>query len=81
MIFHFQVRTETHVLLAESADLDGLEAARVEASRRAGDLLLQHASRLWVDEDWQMDVTNDAGLILFVIHISAMRTAATQPRA
>jgi hypothetical protein len=77
MIFHFQVRTESHVLLAESADMRDLDDARVEASRRAGSLLFEHAGQLWVDEDWRMDVTDSEGLILFVIHISAMKTAAT----
>ena len=75
--FHFQVRTQTHNLLAEGAELADLEAARVEASRRVGDLLKEHAGRLWTDEDWQMHVTDEVGLILFVIQISAMRTSAT----
>ena len=34
--FHFQVRTDTHVLLAEATDLPGTTEARVEASRRIG---------------------------------------------
>lgn len=79
MIFHYQVRTETHVLLTEVVQLEHLDAARVEASRRVGRLLLEHAGQIWVDEEWQMDVTDEAGLILFVIHISAMLTAATTP--
>ena len=29
--------------------------------------------KLWANEDWQMDVTDDTGLILFVINISAMQ--------
>lgn len=52
-------------------------AARREAARRVGQLLQEHASRIWVDEDWQMDITNEVGLILYVIHVSATRTAAT----
>ena len=75
--FHFQVRTETHVLLAEAADLPGATEARVEAARRVGDLLKAHAEQLWVDEDWHMAVTDGTGLILFVIQVSAMRSAAT----
>ena len=77
MQFHFQVRTETHVLLTQAAELDSLDAARVEASQRIGDLLRRHAGQLWQDEEWQMDVTDGAGLILFVIQVSASRTAAT----
>lgn len=53
-----------------------MDQARVEAARRIGELLKQHAGKLWADEEWQMDVTDDVGLILFSIHVSAMNTAA-----
>ena len=75
--FHFLVRTDTHVLSSDSVDLSSLETARVEASRRIGDLLRTHADAIWVDKEWQMDVTDQAGLILFVINVSAMKSAAT----
>jgi hypothetical protein len=75
--FHFVVRTDTHVLSSGSVDLSSLEAARVAASTRIGDLLKTHAEAIWVDKEWQMDVTDAAGLILFVINVSAMKSAAT----
>lgn len=75
--FHFQVRTESHVLLTEGAELKGLDEARLEAARRTGDLLKEHAARIWADEDWQMDVTDEKGLILFVLMITAMKASAT----
>jgi hypothetical protein len=75
--FHFQVRTGTHVMITEFADLGGTREARVEAAKRIGVLLTAHADKLWVDEDWQMDVTDDAGLILFVINVTAMESSAT----
>ena len=82
MRFHFQVRTPTHVLLTEAADLDGFDAARLEAPRRVAALLNEHAGQLWRDEEWQMDVTDDDGLILFVIQISVIRSpAAPEARA
>ena len=77
MRFHFQVRTGTHVMLTEAAELSDSDSARVEAAKRIGLLLHAHAGKLWVDEDWQMDVTDDTGLILFVINVSAMRSSAT----
>jgi hypothetical protein len=76
MRFHFQVRTGTHVMVTEVSDLSDSDQARVEAAKRIGLLLHAHAGRLWADEDWQMDVTNDTGLILFVINISAIKSAA-----
>ena len=77
MQFHFQVRTGTRVAVTEIADLADIDEARVEAARRIGLLLTAHAGELWVDEDWQMNVTNTKGLILFLINVSAMRSPAT----
>ena len=51
--------------------------ARVEAAKRIGLLLHAHAGKLWADEEWQMDVTDDKGLIPFVINIAAMKSSAT----
>jgi hypothetical protein len=78
--FYFAVRTDTHVLHADSVELQGLDQARVEAARRVGELLKEHAAELWVDEEWHMDVTDETGLILFVITISAHKTSATMGR-
>lgn len=75
--YHFQVRTETHVLLTEGAELKGLDQARVEAARRVGELLREHAAQIWTDEDWRMDVTDEDGLILFVMQVTASKSAAT----
>jgi hypothetical protein len=75
--FHFQVWTGGHVMVTEQADLNDIEGARIDAARRVGKLLHDHAGKLWADEDWQMNVTNDAGLILFIINISAMSSPAT----
>ena len=75
--YHFQVRTESHVALTESAELGNMNEARIEAARRIGSLLNEHAQQIWADEDWRMDVTDETGLILFTIHVSAMEAAAT----
>jgi hypothetical protein len=75
--FNFEVRTESHVMLTEGAELADTHVARNEAARRIGELLTDHAGRLWVDETWQMDVTDERGLILYVIQVSALKTAAT----
>jgi hypothetical protein len=75
--FHFQVRTGSHVKVTEFEDLSDVDQARIEAAKRIGLLLHAHAGELWVDEEWQMDVTDETGLILFVITVSAMKTSAT----
>lgn len=64
-------------MMTEVADLQATEDARIEAAKRIGVLLTTHAGALWADEEWQMDVTDDTGLVLFVINVSAMRSSAT----
>lgn len=76
--YHFEVRTESHVMLTEGVELPDATAARQEAARRIGLLLTEHAGQIWVDEDWRMDITDQAGLILYVLQVSAMNTAATR---
>lgn len=75
--YHFEIRTPTHVLITEGAELPDSTAARVEAAKRIGKLLHDHAGQLWVDQDWQMDITDERGLILYAINIAALRSSAT----
>lgn len=63
-------------MVTEFADLSNSDEARVEAAKRIGLLLHAHAGRLWADEDWQMDVTDETGLILFIINVAAIKSAA-----
>jgi hypothetical protein len=80
--FHFQVRTGTHLVVTELADLPSTYEVRVDAAKRIGVLLHDHAGKLWAGEDWRMDETDERGLVLFVINVSAMRTPATlDPRS
>lgn len=75
--YNFEVRTPTHALVTEGIDLPDSTAARVEAAKRIGDLLRRHAGEIWVDQDWQMDVTDERGLILYAILVSALMSPAT----
>jgi hypothetical protein len=77
--YHFQVRTDTHVMLTEAMDFRDADEARIDAARRVGVLLQEHAGKLWADENWQMDVTDERGLILFVIFVQASKSPATTP--
>ena len=64
-------------MVTETVDLSNTEEVRTEAAKRIGMLLHTHSGLLWADESWQMDVTDDVGLVLFVINISAMKSSAT----
>lgn len=75
--YHFQVRTSSHVLIHDGVDLASLDDARIEAARRIGELLKEHAGLLWIEQDWRMDVTDQTGLILF----SALNAPSTSKGA
>ena len=75
--YHFEVRTPSHVMITVGAELPDGTAARVEAAKRIGALLHDHAQQIWVDQDWQMDVTDEKGLILYSLQVAALRSAAT----
>jgi len=77
--YNIELRTEGRVwetLAVESADLDAL---RIEMAQFVGQLLQDHAKQIWADEEWRIDVTDETGLILFVLQIIASDTAATMP--
>ena len=74
--YNFEVRTPTHVMFTESAEVADSSAARIEASKRIGQLLHDHAGQIWNDEEWQIDVTNESGLILYVIQVTVMKSPA-----
>jgi len=63
-------------MLTEAREFQNSDEARVEAARRIGFLLQEHSDELWADEDWQMEVTDDRGLIVFAINIQALKPAA-----
>lgn len=71
------LRSETHLNETLEVERDDLSALRLELARFVGDLLKEHASVIWQDQDWRVDVTDHTGLILFVMEIHATDTAAT----
>ncbi|HEX8366808.1 MAG TPA: hypothetical protein VF603_16130 [Allosphingosinicella sp.] len=46
-------------------------------ARFVGELLRDHAGKIWADKDWRVDVTDETGLILYVLSIFATDSAAT----
>ena len=77
--YNIEVRTASHVRETLSVESDDLTQLRIEVARFVGELLRDHAREIWVDEDWRVDATDEKGLILFVMHISASNTSATMP--
>jgi hypothetical protein len=76
-IYHINIRTESHIASTVTVDKEDLFELRQEMARFVGELLKDHAELIWADKDWQIDVTDSEGLILYVLHINASETAAT----
>ncbi|HYW17346.1 MAG TPA: hypothetical protein VE891_14495 [Allosphingosinicella sp.] len=77
--FNIELRSADRVWETLEVERDDVAALRVEMARFVGQLLRDHAAQVWEDRDWRVDVTDEAGLILYVMHISASDTAATMP--
>ena len=75
--YHIALRTESTVSETVGVERDNLTDLRIELARFVGDLLKDHASEIWADEDWRVDVTDERGLILYIMQVSAMQTPAT----
>jgi hypothetical protein len=76
--YNIELRTErtiSEALVVESADHTEL---RIEIARFVGQLLKDHARTIWADEDWRVDVTDERGLILYVMHIAAIQASAVR---
>lgn len=75
--YNINIRTESHIADTVRVEKESLTDLRLEMAVFVGALLKDYAALIWEDQDWQVDVSDDAGLILYVIHISASETAAT----
>ena len=67
-------------------DPDGIElpddnSARVEAARTLGVILQDKAGEFWNERCMSLIVTDEGGLILFVLDISALQAPAVTRRA
>lgn len=61
----------------EGHELEGLNAARIEAVRLSGQLLKDYPDRFWSVGEWNCTVRDENKLILFVLHFYAQDAAAT----
>jgi hypothetical protein len=75
--YYINVRTESHIATTVTVEKDSHTDLRIEMARFVGELLKFHADLIWTDEEWQVDVSDEAGMILYVPHVSASKTSAT----
>jgi hypothetical protein len=77
--YHIELRAANRVWETLDVERDDLEGLRLEMARFVGQLLKDHAHQIWSDQEWRVDVTDETGLILYVLHILASDSAATAP--
>lgn len=75
--FHFDVYDGISLPDPQGRELEDWQAARMEAIRYAGEILKDDARRVMLGQGWHMNVTDEAGLILFRLDFNVMETAAT----
>ena len=77
--YHIELRTGGQVW--ETLQIEGEDhtAVRIELAQFVGELLKDHADKIWEDEDWRVDVTDERGMILYILHVSVTDSPATHP--
>ena len=78
--YNIELRSVSHVATTLEIERNDLKSLRIEVAQFVGELLKDHAEQVWTDEDWQVEATDESGLILFTMHVFASDTAATMPR-
>lgn len=77
--YHIELRTADRVSETLAVERDDIRGLRIEMAQFVGELLKDHAEEIWADQDWRIDVTDETGLILYVMHVSATNSAAATP--
>ena len=80
--FHFNVCDGLGIKDVDGCELPDFGAARQEGVRLSGALIENEVDQFDVSDDWTIEVTDDTGLILFVMTFSIMQSSAvpTRPR-
>lgn len=63
--YHFNICDGVCLPDANGTELPDWQAARLEAVRRAGEILKDAPQSVALGEDWRIEVTDSTGLILF----------------
>jgi hypothetical protein len=64
----------------EGTLLAGDDAARIEAARVLGQMMSESPGDVWRDDQFRITVTDEYGVILFVIDLAALTSPAAGPR-
>ena len=79
--FHFNVFDGKPMPDPVGTDLPDTLSDRIDALRRAGDLIKDAAARADLGEEWRIEVTDDKGLTLFIMDFVVSESPAAQRNA
>lgn len=74
--YFFNVKKDSHAPDRIGVDLSNAASARLEGVRLLAEDLRAHPDDFWDDEEWEIEVSDEHGLILFTLHSSAIRSSA-----
>lgn len=77
MRFFFNVIDGRNIIDDVGYEFVSLSAAKCEAVAYAGKLICDEANTFWNHGDWQMQVTDETGLMLFTLMFAGYDSAAT----
>ena len=69
--FHINLRTPERFWATLDAQMTDVVALRTEVAEFVGELLREHARKVWQDEEWSVEVTDHQGAILFNLQLFA----------
>jgi hypothetical protein len=69
--YFFHVHDGSSTRDNEGTELPDIFAAQEEAILLSGELLREMGGKFWNGEEWSLEVTDEAGRILFILRFSA----------
>lgn len=69
--YNIELRTEDRVCETLEMEQSDLCELRIEMATFVGELLREHADKVWEDKEWRVDVTDENGFILYVMRLTA----------
>ena len=69
--YFFHVHDGSSTRDIEGTELRDIFEAQEEAIRLSGELLSEMGGKFWDGEDWSLEVTDEAGRLLFTLRFSA----------
>jgi len=75
-VFHFNTSNGANFSDVDGTEFNSVAAAKLEATRHVGEMLVDKSTRDEKVDDLRLDVTDDRGLVLFSLLVSMIDAPA-----